>query len=420
MSDAAFTKKGAGALVAVAVVSLMAAALLGIFGDVLSEPASFGADVYSRSAIGHRAFAELLRRLGFPLVISRNRTAEKMNEDAVLVVAEPRLEQGSGTHRGFFEAMMRFSPNLVVVLPKRTGPPDPAHPHWLGATELLPISEPQQVLDALELEGKVIRTTRSSPWRGVLPTPSLADPQLLQGSNLEPLLEAEDGVLVGALTREGMQLIVLADPDLIASHGLGTGNNSVIAVRMLERLGVGSSGAIPVVLDETLHGYSIEPSIFRELFSFPLSLAALQVLVAAGLLSWAALVRFGRPARAAPVLGPGKAFLVENTADLLLYGRHLHHAVSAYLRAAKETVAHRLRLPGDRADTLDGWVARVAMARGKGEVLAELDLRAHEQPDEGRGSEESAVRTAQAIYEFREEMTDGADRDSGRHRAAAG
>jgi len=420
VSDGPFTKKSAGALVGVAMVSLLAAALLGIFGGVLSEPASFGADVYSRSAIGHRAFAELLKALGFPLVISRNRTAEKMKWDGVLIVAEPRLEHESGTHRGFFDAMTRFSSRLLVVLPKRAGAPDPAHPRWVGATELLPVSEPQQVVDALEIEGKVIRSTRSSPWRGVLPTPSLSDPQLLEDSDLEPLLATEDGVLVGASTSNGTYLIVLADPDLIASHGLGTGNNSLIAVRMLERLGAGGSAEIPVVLDETLHGYSVEPSIFRELFRFPLSLATFQALVAAALLSWAALVRFGRPVRAPAALGPGKAFLVENTADLLLYGRHLNHAVSAYLRAAKETVAHRLRLPGDRADTLERWVARMAAARGKGHALAALNLLAEEQPNEGRGSEQSAVRAAQAIYQFREEITDGADRDSRRHRAAAG
>ncbi|HEY6098514.1 MAG TPA: DUF4350 domain-containing protein [Anaeromyxobacter sp.] len=419
MSDAeggAFGRRGARWLVAVGALSLGAAALLGIFGDALYDPPSFAPDSFSRSAVGHRAFVELLRGLGYQVVVSRHRTADKAQE-AVVALLEPRVGPEDATREGMIEAVDGSSRRLLLVLPKREAVPDPARPRFVARAELLPAEDAQRVLDALAIDAKVVRPDRSvGAWRGALPAPALDRPQLVTATRLRPLVETDEGILAGEITGKGWSTIVLADPDVLATHGLLRGDNAALAVSLVERLG---GNAFPVVLDETLHGFDQQPSIARELLRFPLVLATASALLAAALLAWAALVRFGRPRAPEPLLAPGKLFLVESTAALLRHGGHAGHAAAAYLRAAKDEVVHRLRPPGEGGEA-DAWLARMAEARGRGAPLREAEERVRRLGGRKAGGEEEAVRTALAIHRWREEMTDGADGDPRRDRAAQG
>jgi hypothetical protein len=413
VSDA-FGRRRAGWLAGLAAASLAAAAFLGIFGDALYDPPSAAPDAFSRSAVGHRAFVELLRTLGRPVILSRHRTADKADE-AVVALVEPRVGPKDATREGILEGVQDAARRLLVVLPKRAAIPDAARPRFAAFAALLPVEDPQRVLDALHLQGKVVRPERSiGAWRGDLPVPTLERPQLVAGGDLTPLLATDEGVLVGELSGEGWRTIVLADPDVLATHGLARGENAALAVALLDRLGAG----VPLVVDETLHGFDQQPSLARELLRFPLVLATLSALAAAALLAWAALVRFGRPRPPDPVLRPGKLFLVESTAALLRHGGHAGHAAAAYLKAAKDEVAHRLRPLGEGGEA-EAWLARLAEDRGRGGALRAIEARVRALAGR-RGGEEEAVRAAQQVHRWREEMTDGARGDPRRDRAAQG
>lgn len=412
----AFGRRGAGWLAAVAAASLGAAAFLGIYGDALYDPPSFAPDSFSRSAVGHRAFVELLRVLGRQVIVSRHRTADKAAE-AVVALLEPRVGPEDDTRSGILDAVNGASRRLLVVLPKRGALPDPTRPRFVAHAGLLPPEDAQRVLDALEIAAKVVRPDRSiAAWRGELPAPALDAPQLVTGTDLHPLLSSDEGILAGELRFEDWHTIVLSDPDVLATHGLARGGNAALAVALLERL---AGGPVPVVVDETLHGFDQQPSIARELLRFPLVLATTSALLAAALLAWAALVRFGRPRPPEPLLAPGKLFLVESTAGLLRHGGHAGLAAAAYLRAAKDEVVHRLRPPGEAGEA-GAWLARFAEARGREASLRELEERVRRLGARGKGGEEEAVRAAQAVHRWREEMTDGAHGDPRRDRAAQG
>ena len=402
MNEGAFSSRAARRLAAVAGVSLAASGLLAVFGDAFDDLPSFGADSYSRSAIGHHAFVRLLRDLGFPVIASRHRTASKASEGTVLVLAEPQI--GALEERAeAVEEMWDQASRMLVVLPKRFGAPRKDRPRWLGAAELLPVAEAERVLEALSVEAEVVRPERSvADWKGA-PAPTLERPQLLVSEELEPLVSTAEGMLAGELAGDGWHLVVLADPDVIATHGLGKGANAELAVRLVERLA--GEGAT-ILVDETQHGWESSPSLVRELLRWPLVLATLQAALALGLLAWAALVRFGRARRPRPELAPGKGFLVDNTAALLRHGGHLAPAVSAYWRAAKEQVASALRAPGERSEAREAWLARVAEARGRGDRLAALERRVAALAGRPRAHEE-AVRIALEVHRFREEMIDG-------------
>lgn len=392
-------------LVGVALVSLVASAALGIFADVFEVP-SHGADAFSRSAIGHHAFVELVRALGRDVVVSRARTAER-GAGAVVILAEPLVGPAGLDERSreVIRDVLARARGVLLVLPKRMGYPDQLRPSWLGGATLAPSAIAEVVLEAAGLEGAVIRPAKGGGWEGALPHPTLTDPQLVTSTGLTSLLRADAGLLVGERARPGARLIVLADPDVLATHGLGRGENAQLVAALLARLDPG--GAAAVVVDETLHGHELQPSLARELLRWPLALATLQAAIALALLAWAALVRFGRARPAPQGLTPGKAFLVENTAELLRQGRHLAPAVASYWHAAKEEIVRALRPPGERRADLDRSVARLAAARGREAQLAELERRLA-QLSAHRPTEHEVLRAALDIHAFREVMTHGA------------
>src|SRR6185436_16030104 len=111
------------------------------------------------------------------------------------------------------------------------------------------------------------------------------------------------------------------------NHGLARGDNAAIALAAIEA--ERPVGGV-VVVDETLHGHVAAPSLWRELFDFPLSLATLSVLLALAFLLWAAMGRFGKPRPDTRPLGAGKRYLIDNTAELTRHGGHAAHALERY------------------------------------------------------------------------------------------
>jgi len=414
-SDAPFSRRSAAWLAALAAGSLAAAAFLGAYGELLGDPPTWGSDSFSRSAIGHRAFTDLVRRLGFTVLVSRHATARRAGDDVVTLLLEPATGVREGPRQGRLRDIAAASGRMLLVLPKWSGPPDPLHPGWLASPALVPTEEALAPLLALQDEGVLDRDLEASlvrpakapeAWRGPLPAPILDRPQLLRSKALTPLLETDEGMLVGELDEEELHLLVVSDPDLIATHGLGRGENAALAVALLTRLGAGPRAAI--LVDETLHGHEIQPSLTRELLRFPLLLATLQALVAGGLLAWAALVRFGRPRPPEPALRAGTAFLVESAAGLLHHGGHTAHAVEAYWRAAKEAVLRQGHLRGEGAADPELALRRLLEARGRLGSLPPLEARVRRLGQRRIGVEEEAVRTAREIHRWREELTDGA------------
>jgi len=424
--------------------SLAVSGLLAVFGDEFGPPPSPGADGFSRSALGHAAFLELLRSRGVRVTTSRHRTQDRTG-DAVVAFLEPRIrarppkpaeakagEQKPAEQKGaeqkdgepkdagdeappdpnaaVLQEAAESAERLLVVLPKRLALiPETSKPGWLARTMLGNVEAAQAVLDAAGVEGEVFRPTTSIELRGELPSPTLDGPQLVRDSGLVPLVGTADAMLVGELVEDGLHLIVLADPDVLATHGLGKGANAELAVAIVERLGAAEHG---LVVDETTHGFELTPSLARELFRPPLVLATAQALLTLALLAWISLVRFGRPHPPHAVLGAGAAVLVDHTARLLSTAGHVGHAAGAYWRATRDEIARRLRPPGGVEPFT--WLERTAEARGLGDALRTLHRRAAALAGRGPEAEQETVRLAQDIHTFREELTHGRDPHDGR------
>jgi len=415
VSPGAFSRYTAALLAGAAALSLAATFALGALGD-LAEPGGAGADGYSRSAIGHRAFLDLVRQEGRTVLLSRSRTSQKARGDVITALLEPGLGLDGERAPAVLSDIRQAASQLLVVLPKREGVPDGLRPRWVSAVRPAPIDAAERILKALHLDAEVVRGVDSlGHLDGPLPTPELLEPQLVRSNELKPLLSSTEGILVGERVEGEKRLLLVADPDVLETHGLGRGQNAELALALLDRLGPGKA----LLVDETLHGHEITPSITRELFRFPLVLATVQALATLALLGWAALVRFGRPLPPSPPFAPGKALLVENTAELLRAGGHAGEAARAYLRAAREEVLSRLPPPGG-AETPEAWLRRLEATRERSGDLARLTSRVERIVDGRRGAATEAVRAALQISRWREEMTHGTPSHPGPRRGPPG
>ena len=387
-------------LLVVGLTSFAATVLLAVFGADLVPLRTPGAHAWSVSAIGHRAFAEALRGLAIPVVISRHRPADTAGAAGLLVVAEPSLEHA--------DPVLEGAARVLFVLPKWTGPANPDKPQWLGSADLLSAAEVESVARRVLADAVVVRFDGPVPLSAssLAGRPDLPRPQLLRTARLRPIIAGDGGILLGEVSGEtpgdGSRIWVLSDPDLIANHGLHRGANAAIAVAIVEALRP-AGGA--VVFDATVHGFARPPDLWRELFSFPLVLVTVQALVAAVILVWAAAGRFGAPEPPSAPRKGGRSALVDSAAGLLATGGHLQPLVRRYLEVTTRDVARRLHAPRtlDDAGTAR-WLERVGELRGLGSGESRLPADAAASVEVARLDQGRLLGLAHRLHQWKRTM----------------
>ena len=406
MSSAAEPNRGLKILVAVLAVSFIAGLILPlVIDDVVAE--SSGPDAYSRSALGHLAFAELLRELGHDVGLSRSRSAAKTDVGGVLVLAEPKIDASEESSRRF-QDIISAARSVVLVLPKRSGSTDTEDTSRISNQRIISLSRVERVLNAAGIDAEPQRPTTRADFSTrtehfASGRPEIDDIQLLVGGDLEPLLASPDGVLIGL--RPGMvPLLVISDPDLISNRGLRLGDNAALAVAAIDLM---MTEPGPIVFDESIHGYRISSSIFEELFRFPLIVATLHGIIWLGLLFWARSGRFGSPLPTPPALAPGKGFLVENTAALLRFGGHAGWGTRRYVADTIQEVSEALRVTDSHDEKARVRLDRLAAVRGVSVDLGQLERELEVMERRGRGRARRSAAIARAAHRWRTEMLDG-------------
>lgn len=392
LNDAPWSRRGVWSLAIAGGGSLLLAFALLLAGS--SGGPTARADGYSRSAIGHLGLVQLLKQLERPLLQNRQLQLDPpLRRTGVVVVAEPDLDLADDGRR--LDTLLQSMPVGLLVLPKRSGEVvDDQRPDWLWRAPLLPLPQVQRVLD--EAFGEGARVTRSEVvgrWRSqlALPEPEFeGEVQLLHGRQLQPVIDCRDGVLVG---RVG-DLWLLSDPDLLANHGLGRGDNAALVVGLLDHLR--QDGAI--VLDETLHGHRQHASVWELLGRFPLVLLPLHLLLLLGLGLWAGIGRFGAPLPAPRALAAGKAFLIDNIAALL--GSREQVGLQQYWKDRVRAVAARRHAPRGLGDgELESWLLQ-RCGGPRAAVQRQLREQVAERPHGDR-----ALQVARAVHEWSIEDT---------------
>jgi hypothetical protein len=377
---------------------------------------SSAADVFSRSALGHKAFVDLLRAQRVPLLVSRYASGERASRSALLLVAEPRLTESDPARERRLQSMLSMARTALVVLPKWQGQPDPEREGWVATVE--PVGD-EVIRRALAAAGVPASVAHSADpldrCRGTEAVIAWARPQLLVPStdDLRPLISCRDGLLLAETVRpDGRRLLVLSDPDVIANHGLGDADHARLA---LEILAHARRPGQTVVVDETLHGHERPPVLWRELFTFPLLPPVLHGALALLAFVWSGLGRFGAPLPPPPALGSGKSLLIENTASLLHGAGHSAHALGRYLDGAMAQVARALHAPATLAPArLHAWLQGAGRRRGARVDLARLEAQVERVRESPRPSAAAILAAAQRIHRWKQEMLLGPQDDPGR------
>lgn len=422
--EGGFSRRVLGWIIGIAAASFLAALLLSAFGEELGSWSTPDANTFSYSAIGHRAVVELLASLGLGVVSrqSRGAGASGAGPRTPLVLAEPDVAGGPPAvldRIGDLRDEARGAEAvLVLVLPKWRGEAQDGVPGWIGRVSLRPEDEIDKVLGALDPSlaglpihrsgGREASLACTGRWPGAPASfaVSVSFPQLLAAMpSLEPVVTCGGDLLVGrrAPVGNGLELLVIADPDVLNNQGLARGDNAALVGQLF----VHRLGARGAVFDETIHGFLRSRGLLAEAFRFPLLPAVLQTFLLVGVVLWAGMGRFGKPLPAPGGLAAGKDVLIDNTATLLSHGGHAAGSVARYHRQTVQSVAAAFFLPpGLPEHEVQRRLEGVSRSRGSHIDLAVLERQVDRLGDEP-GAAPRALRLAGRLYRWRQEMMHG-------------
>lgn len=362
-SDSPFKSRTLFWLIALGILATLGIAVTSVIqGDGRYET-SPGNNSFSKSALGHAAFAALMQEQGWTVLQSQHNTEAKLAQDGIaLLVIEPRGSVGTGR----IEELTDYVPTLIV-LPKRQGVAGGGRAGWIGAQRLLRTNAPQTIVDSLT-EGMEVTRPAAKPdaWTGDfggLGDPDIDDVQLLSGTTLSPIIQTDKGILFGRLTADhGSPVWVLSDPDLLATHGLARGWNAELANAVIDTV---AAGGETLVIDEIVHGFTMEPSLVRAMFRAPFVYATVPALVALLVFLAALTRRFGAPRRRASTVRDSKAVFIDNSARLLQLADKEHEALLRLVDDSALEVARRLNIPADiEKNRLEAWLDEKSRLRG--------------------------------------------------------
>ena len=393
------------------VVVALVAALVALFATSLfltgavrqhAGGSQVGANTYSRSAVGHLGFFDVLQKLDYRVVRGLHDVQAQIGANGILILAEP----GSAVFNSRGSGNLLGAETILVVLPKwdvrRGGERD----DWIGEAQLARPYLAQSIFRAVAGSGDIVRVARSSVFRKniVIPDPTIGDPiQLIKNSKLRPLVASAEGILLGEFKEGRRRIWVLADPDPIENHGIAKGDNLAFDRAIVYTMLAGKPGKL--VFDETLHGFEHSPpSALKFLFEFPFNLIALEVVAAVTLLLLASVGRFGTPEIPDRILNAGKRDLISNTASLIDHAGHHAATQRRYIGMVLQDTGRQLRAPRQlNDDEMAAWLDRTAAARGlRPECVALLERVAAKSQDLV-----SLFTEARAIHAWRKEILNG-------------
>jgi hypothetical protein len=412
--NAVFSRRMLLGWVGIAVL-LFAATLYALAGGRLPSarhPGLIGPSTYSRSAIGYAGLAELLRRSGATTVSSQYDALAKLTPGSILVIAEPQIQTDDLTRA------LLTAKTILLVLPKWFGGESKSHDGWIAEATPFPAVHVQGTLGLIAGRGDIVRRDEKVAWTqnalGIEPAID-APLQLMKSERLRPLIATDSGMLLGELDDKDRRIWILADPDILANHGLTSRRNAALALAIFARL---RSGSGRIVFDETVHGFTAAApsSPFLLLFRFPFVVATAQALLAILLLLWATMGRFGAPEALPPALAAGKEGLIRNAARLLEVAGDQPVIMQRYVQSLIRDAASQLHAPpGTSGAALLEWLNRVGKARGVACDWTALSRDVDAIAADRRREPAPLLGLIADAHRWKQEILDGTGRDSRHH-----
>ena len=336
------------------------------------DPDAAGAHAAGKGLNGYAALAKFMDKRGWEVSQARSRGALKQGGLLILTPlhwSDPdEIEAAVKLHRAAGPTVVIMPKWLTATLPRRTVKEKEGWvtlvqadlPKWEGfhdeiSVDLGPMrgSGKTAAWSSTELTGRLPVSEKVSSGEGEDLMPLVSGDQ--DGRMLVAYLGNDGGITDGldaiALEEEIepgedptlYPLIFVFEPDLFNNYGMSDYVNALLAEQIA--LAAIDGGEKRLIFDLTLPGYGRSENLLTLAFTPPFLAATLCLLLAAAVLLWRALNRFGPPLVAGRAIAFGKRALVANAAGLVRRARRLHLVGPPYADAARERLVRALALP---------------------------------------------------------------------------
>jgi hypothetical protein len=359
-----------------------------------------GAHALSKSAIGFAALRIFLEDADIPAAVDRG--ALHRHNRLSLTVQTP----GADTSGADLYALNYLEPRLVI-LPKWIAVGDPLTRGRVMKSGLISTGSVAELLTSFSATSRLKRMKgATAPQLRIarpdtdIVTPDKLQPidslQTLQGPDWVPIIVSARGGAVLARLKSS-HVYVLADPDLMNTHGLHDLRTAALALSIIEQLRLGDG---LVGLDVTLNGFRRGPNLLRDIFAPPFLGATLCAIFATLLLALHAASRFGSPIPAPRTFALGKRALVENTAQLIRMMRREPQMAARYAALTRNLV---LQTVSSRRDAQDAQRLMTALERDRGPGYDDALANAR-----AANNNLDLMKSAGEVFRWRQRMTNGA------------
>jgi len=326
-----------------------------------------GGHVAGNGLNGYAALAGLLSAQGYDV---RNvRSKAQLQGHNLLILTPPQAMDGKEMSE--IVTNRRYNGPTVVILPKWGALPAnliPGAKARQGWVVLGPAEVPDWPDFYDDISVKIAPAKGQPAWRGAGLAGKLPDEKNVlsgAGKQLEALVTGADGAILAAYVNDGgihpkleemagtgedrlgdddslYPLVMVFEPDLMNNYGMADRNRALLALRLLDA--AREDEDLPVAFDLTFNGYGTSNNLLTLAFKPPFLAATLCFLIAALIVGWRALKRFGPPIAASPVFAFGKRQLATNGAALIQRSKRLHLLGAPYAAILRGRVAQALGL----------------------------------------------------------------------------
>lgn len=350
-----------------------------------------GAHAAANGVNGFAGLAALLERRGHDVSLSRS--PARLDDGGMLLVLTPQHFTDPEELGEVIEARRYLGPTLLILPKWGAGRADliDALDAPQGWVILYQAFTPEWLEEVAGFAGVKAELAERRRWQGLGLAGRLPEPKRALGiasPDVLPLVTDEKGdVLAGFLDDGGAYpvldeaaglpardaeemdldtarwaVVVVAEPDLMNNYGMAGRTRAELAEKIVAAAKEGQE--LPVVFDLTLAGLGRGENLLTLAFRPPFLAATLCLLLAALVIGWRAMRRFGPPVAEAPALAMGKRQLARNGAALVERAKRLHLLGPPYAALVTRRIAAALGIRESDPAVREEAVARQLGARG--------------------------------------------------------
>lgn len=377
----------AAGLVVVSAAAMVGFLALSAYAPQFRTEAGGRPNVLSKSAIGFAGIRVLLEASG--TVVEVNRSRERLDGGGLSVLTPDATSSGQSV-----AALAAGNKPVLIVLPKWVLVPDYVRAGWVRKVWAYDPAPVAGVLKGLDDSTTVVRPADpdggAASQKPLAQTPKREKPMEVTivgtasfGASPFPMKRTIDGFQTVAGKKWVAELtdgkghavlarlkdtntFVLSDPDFLNTAALKNEGVAAGALALIGRL-PGSNNE--VVFDVTLAGFDTKRSLLHSVFAPPFLAATLCALLAAALMAFRAMNRFGSPRQEERSFAFGKRSLADNTASLIRTMGRGPGMAPRYAAAIRRLAAKALR--GGKVETID-WLDAVERSSRIKPTYAEL------------------------------------------------